>query len=269
MNTQNLLKQHIEINKKANAQLLYFFSPFFLNNNLNYFYYSKIVNGIKRYTLTTNFEYYKTMIETQTFAVNSPIFLDILFKKKSKFLWINAPTDNVHSLLYDNKIWNGCSFYNYYSDSIEIYGFGTTPDNCNNINLYFNDEDKFHYLANLFKYKFHDVLSALESVAVPELQLKDIKNDYLEPLIQSQYISKKIMIGDHALTNRQFELFFYFVKGNSIKECARHMNISIRTAEQHLRDIRNKLGYMTKSQLNDIADTGQLIKIGKLLYANS
>lgn len=58
--------------------------------------------------------------------------------------------------------------------------------------------------------------------------------------------------GDYAgiyITRREREVLLYLMQGYTTKEIANHSYISIRTAEDHIANLRNKLGFSRKQEM--------------------
>lgn len=64
-----------------------------------------------------------------------------------------------------------------------------------------------------------------------------------------------------GLTKKEFESFFYLLKGKSTAEIASILCRSARTVETHVESIKNKLGLTKKSELFDFAYAHGLINI--------
>lgn len=61
--------------------------------------------------------------------------------------------------------------------------------------------------------------------------------------------AKRIMIEKSIITPREYECLGLLARGCTMKTAAKKLAISPRTVEQHLRNIKEKLGLRTKNQL--------------------
>ena len=68
-------------------------------------------------------------------------------------------------------------------------------------------------------------------------------------LVQSSYKIDDQSIGGFVLSSRQLECLFFLVRGKTAKEIARILNLSPRTAEYHIEQLKFKFSCTTKSQL--------------------
>jgi DNA-binding CsgD family transcriptional regulator len=66
----------------------------------------------------------------------------------------------------------------------------------------------------------------------------------------NQFI-KKNRIGDVYFTSQQINVMRYLIRGNTAKVIAKKLNISPRTVEMHINNIKIKLGVKSKSELID------------------
>ncbi|WP_058493097.1 PAS and helix-turn-helix domain-containing protein [Legionella worsleiensis] len=70
-----------------------------------------------------------------------------------------------------------------------------------------------------------------------------------------------------SLSERETECFFYLLRGHSAKSVSTKLNLSVRTVESYLENIKNKLNCTTKSELIEKAySLGYLHIIPKALF---
>lgn len=71
------------------------------------------------------------------------------------------------------------------------------------------------------------------------------------------------------LTNRQADVLFYLLRGQTIKQAAKSLNISLRTAEDHLQQLKEKFATPTKHDLIEKSlSLGYLSAIPAFLFTN-
>jgi DNA-binding CsgD family transcriptional regulator len=63
--------------------------------------------------------------------------------------------------------------------------------------------------------------------------------------------SSRLVVNDISLTPRESECLIFLMRGYTAKEVANSMNVSSRTVECHLDNIKEKTGYLTKSKIID------------------
>jgi two-component system NarL family response regulator len=96
--------------------------------------------------------------------------------------------------------------------------------------------------------------------------LKDVPTDEIKRAIDvvmtgTQYLcegaqvalSPKIMDGREPLTSREQEILLQLAQGQSNKDVAAHLDISVRTVETHRKNIKRKLGISTTAGLTRYA----------------
>lgn len=87
-----------------------------------------------------------------------------------------------------------------------------------------------------------DLIAAIEAVAHENLFFSPgVSNAVLDPLRQFSTSSTKGLPPDCPLTRREVEIVQQLARGNSNKEVASELNISVRTVETHRRSIFLKL----------------------------
>ncbi|MFN7096693.1 MAG: helix-turn-helix transcriptional regulator [Gammaproteobacteria bacterium] len=81
--------------------------------------------------------------------------------------------------------------------------------------------------------------------------LKDSIDNCLNKYAFNETVSFKSHIHnpDHPLTNRESECLFYILRGRSAKSIAQVLNISAKTVEFHMENLKNKFDCVNKSQL--------------------
>ncbi|MFN3234583.1 MAG: LuxR C-terminal-related transcriptional regulator [Gammaproteobacteria bacterium] len=72
------------------------------------------------------------------------------------------------------------------------------------------------------------------------------------------YLERKLNIG--KLTKREMECFYYILRGYTAKSIATKLNLSVRTVECHLNNVKSKLGCRCKSELIDFAEEHGLMR---------
>lgn len=71
------------------------------------------------------------------------------------------------------------------------------------------------------------------------------------------------------LSNRQAEVLFYLLRGKTIKETAKSLNISLRTAEEYLQQLKEKFAVSSKYELIEKSlSLGYLSTIPSFLFKN-
>ena len=72
---------------------------------------------------------------------------------------------------------------------------------------------------------------------------------YLDNQLEKNEISPSMEVNGVQLSKRQCEVLFYLVRGKTAKSIGKKLNISQRTVEQHLENIKIKMNVYSKAAL--------------------
>lgn len=157
------------------------------------------------------------------------------------FLRDNFNIDNILVLVKRKK--------NYF----EVYNFAPNKDNGGIINFYLNNLNVLQTYTYYFLDNAKDIIHQYETDKVirPNKSLQTITEDKKEGSkdfdINRFYFNN---MDDKAyLTKREVEFLNWCAKGKSMEEIAMILNVSKRTAESHINNIKNKLGCYKQSDL--------------------
>lgn len=151
-------------------------------------------------------------------------------------------------------IYHRLYFIERHSDYYRTCGFGVKSNVGTVFNFYIN------YMANMQKFIKHFeskarnlMLKANETsqIILPNYHKRILQN-YQEPDSAVNKIISDFSTEDAQLTIREKECLSLIAQGYTMKSAAKKMNISHRTVEQHLRNVKDKLGINTKNQLVEI-----------------
>lgn len=167
-----------------------------------------------------------------------------LQKPLNYFIWQN---DDCPEMLLDAAInfdtSNGISIALKQPDSIEYYCFATTRSNTTIVNnFYINNLDLLLQYGAFFKERADSLIKMGEKnkiITTKSINLSEENNSINS--LQRKHSS--------ALSNRQFHCATFLLKGLSQKEIALQLNISPRTVETHLNNLKIKLACRNKSEL--------------------
>lgn len=171
-------------------------------------------------------------------------------QKYVSYIWPSLPdcTDQIYCALYDHNIWNGIIIYRKYHNYIEAYAFAATKKDSLLKNFYINNIDILNQFIIYFKNKIQYFLTPQEKkifipyhFSIPEKKESTIdKRDIF--FQQTSFSRYYFMINDIevALSTREIECLYYLSKGKSFKEIALILNLSARTIEHYLDNIKKK-----------------------------
>ena len=176
------------------------------------------------------------------------------------YLWPTDTNDYVLSALYEHNIWNGLSLFKKLDDnSVELWGFATTRENINIHNFYLDNLDSLKESTKLCKLQYGDIFSTDDAeLAVYKnhkdyTESKDVNTEKnLKKFISETNIKRYPLISDGKeffLSNRENECVSLLSIGNSVKEVADKIDLSTRSVEKYIENIRKKIGVRQQSSI--------------------
>lgn len=244
-------------------------TPLFRNTKINHFAYYRLFKDKSYYALCTDFAWTEHFYHKQyrTVGYNGKPFQSgiYLMRDLAKAGIIGECIEdmeqgfNLHNmiLLLDN-----------YPDFIDLYAVGTPRlIGENYINFYLNNMDIIKNFFAYFKEKTSEIVPKVSSsrILVPEqfhkkfniLEMKskenysDIRRNILHDIgyknVNTNFISK--MDNNVTLTPQEFNCIHFAIRGMTAKMIAKKMNISPRTVEFHLKNLKNKFNVQSKFEL--------------------
>ena len=182
-------------------------------------------------------------------------------------LWPKSKGNDCLSALYDYNVWNGIDLTIKHEDFIEVYYFGTARDNNQIFDLYINHLDVLMKFKAYFQEKASHLIDVKDknclaaqinkvsffteaTQAIPIKPSVDIDAFDNETPISHYYLTGKY---SHIyLTRREAECLWYVSQGRTSKETGRIMNLSSRTVESYITNLKVKTGTHWKAELIDI-----------------
>lgn len=168
-------------------------------------------------------------------------------------IYTNKPEGGVYSALYDHNIWNIYTKYERNEDTAEVWFFATDRENTGMINFYINHADILASFMQYFKEKAAHLLTIKNREILIATELKIHNTNTAE---EQQFINEFTKKIKHSrvpvmcgFTPREIECVQHVITGKSAKETAQLLNLSPRTVEQHLSNIKRKAGCKKTSQL--------------------
>ena len=174
---------------------------------------------------------------------------------------IGAPF-NKHcmALCSEFNLWNFLLIYERFSDYGDFWFFGTTKNNTEIINFYLNNKSLLKHFTYYFKNKASDLFiknepSNLIRTNVLPLQEEAKESKNIESFIKDIAHKKYYLDGKHlgkSLYKREFQSLFFFSQGKTMKEIGEKMQLSPRTIETYINNIKSKLECHTRGELCSI-----------------
>jgi hypothetical protein len=231
-------------------------SPALNSIGITYFNYIKIHHvDSSRELLTNNAQWIDHFYKNELYKSVGAVDIEHLLPK-GYFLWSELNSDDpVYSQGKESfNIDNGISFVVKRKDVTYLYIFASTRENTQINNFYIRNID----LLKRFILYFNDKASALMKLAeknkiyLPEKQIilpdkskqVHVSQAEREKFYKSTCIEKYYLLSesdDLYLTKKQAECVAYLIEGATAKQCANALNISYRTVESYINDIKNRI----------------------------
>lgn len=247
-----------------------YISQSLLQHGIIYFAYTQITHGQFLSGLTNQRKWAELFLTKKYYDTDA--FADHVFNlAKSRYyylMWDNVPKKGVLLDVYCDTAALGFShlfsIFEANGEYYDSYCFGTALSNEGANNFYINNLDILHTFIQYFK----DVVKAdkrLKSALTTNIVLP--RNGYRKPeeetafsshIIkesQSSYQLKRYVIGNINdgiwLTSRELDYLSQLRLGKSMREIACFKNVSKRTVEEAITNIKEKLGCSTMLQLGE------------------
>lgn len=124
-------------------------------------------------------------------------------------------------------------------DGFGFYNLGTKSSNASIINKYVNNLNQYENFIFEFQHKAHDVLRAA----------KNLKLCINSESIINQSKNLGYQYGNLYLTAREYECINYLTRGKTAEEIAIILNISRRTVETHIQNVKRKMNCYNQFRL--------------------
>ncbi len=178
-----------------------------------------------------------------------PPVIDLIALKYEKIIDIASQCDLYHTLFFVDR----------YTTHYRVCGFGVKKSNKSVLNFYLNAAPTLLRFINYFEKNAEELINAdngSELIYLPKYHLIQSINLGLENLEETFLnldfpldFDLKNGLMNSSLTSREYQCLSLVAQGYTMKTAAKKLDISHRTVEQHLRNLKEKLSVNTKSQL--------------------
>lgn len=266
-----VIKKRIELSEVICQKIKPLCEPLSRVFNIPTFGYRKFFSDGTCFNTSNNFEWTKFVQEKFT---NVPLpnydeeVKSALQSEKHYILRIGEPDpqDVFLSALYDNDIWNTLSLYRKNENSVEGFYFTSTRDNYQIVDEYINNIELFERFTLYFKDKFSDILSeeevkkasfsAVSQFVFEENPPRILEEEkYIQDFIAETPIHRfflNINGKEVHLSMQEFKSLAWLSRGKSVKEVGRILNLSPRTVESYLDNVKFKTKIESRSKLIDL-----------------
>lgn len=210
----------------------------------------------------THFAYQKLYSDkTALFVTTSPLASKIFVEEEFYKLAFFGDMNKYHSCKVLGNFLNGCdpiiasekkhcNIAHHFCivrkniSDVEFFFFGSTPDNYQVNNIYVNHLDSLEKFSTYFKERAEKILKTADAqrILLPSW-MKDDTVLTSEKIKNISIVNRKffdVLYEDEKFTNKEQELLPYIARGYSAKEIAKYMDISYRTVEKHIANIKTK-----------------------------
>lgn len=220
--------------------------PLFKYFNINCFGYAKTYNDGTHIDLCTAPEWLSCFYSN--FYNHSMSHREYTAYKNSYTSYSQlADQVTVKSMSDDFGLAHGFSIIKKHDHFSEFFGFTTTPDNPNIQNWYYNNIDILENFILYFKEQASDLILTAENdrLILPNNVPGSISDIYLmsqNEEINNQFLNeiKQSKKPKMHLTDKEFAVMQYIIRGYSMKQTAALLNASPRTIESHLCNLKRK-----------------------------
>ena len=244
---------------------------------------------LKRYLGIKDFQHGKIFFDGRTFFIGNELvyakfLLQFILEQEDYLVWRNntplqriSTQDQLTPLLWPENpdcliahglrnygLWHGIAFCKIHHDHLEFWWFIGDLESFGLRDLYIRNQDTLLKFIQFFKVNAADIIRCAGGDEYKMGTLKCTKllprefpnqaetftiNSFLEELRRKSKYLHKIKPEFTYLTPREQECLSYLAKGDTAKEVARNLEISPRTVETHLKIIKCKTGFHSRSQL--------------------
>ncbi len=154
-------------------------------------------------------------------------------------------------------------------DYHEVFGFASEKGCREAINYYVNNLDQLDNFTSYFKDTAHNLIESCARNHNYQLHIKEYlvkpaltSSQSVPPFLsENQYYLNRHTTQEIGLSNKEMQCMVYTLRGRTAREASSALNISSKTVEAHLANVREKLDINKKSELFDFAYKSGLIKL--------
>ncbi len=216
-----------------------------------------LINWVKNdlHPTQEEFDLYSSIgLKTALLSHLSPLppVIDQLAQKYEKIIDIASQCDLYHTLFFIDR----------FTTHYRVCGFGVKKSNKSILNFYLNAATTLQRFIAYFEKNAIELINAdneTKLIYLPRYHMIQSINPEIENLAETflnfdfpLHFDLKNGLMNSSLTSREYQCLSLVAQGHTMKTAAKKLDISHRTVEQHLRNIKDKLGLQTKSQLVEL-----------------
>jgi len=244
-------KQHVESMRN--------FSQMLLGCGIKHFHYNKVFKD-GRYVHFVDDEEYAEFFTNEIDDVPA-VFENAYHQNFREFIWPQKKLEGFLLKLQNYKICNGFSLARFYENYYEAWSFSTDSENTDIINTYVNKIDELKCFSVYFNNIFASVVKEAEKTPGQFKNYNFAHQNYWEGANTSA-LNLPFVVNEQPvyLTFRELGCLQLVSEGLSMKEIAKKLNLSSRTVEFYLNNVKQKLSVTTKSKAISIYNSQKRLK---------
>lgn len=174
------------------------------------------------------------------------------------FVWAGTPPETKYfSCLHDYDIWNGGIIVERNAESIEVWGFTGGKNSFQSVDFFLNNINLLSSYILYIKDKANKIINVCDSQKfinytncyIPECQKPENNFELMMEKLNIRRFFLDCEDSSNYLTKRQADCLHYYMQGYTIKEIGIILNISSRTVEFYIENIKLKLNCTSRQQL--------------------
>ena len=246
-----LSKNHISLSSSNETRSLC--APILAHYGIHYFYFVRMFDNGDCYLLSTHNNVVNYMLEKEH-ELLAPIAPHLI--KQKIFYLIEACESYQHVAKDLCSFFNVAHVMNAYEQGegyIDAFCFGSSPNNTEIINFYFNNVDIIDKFNLYFKEQAKNLFNSCkqQSIHLPHHMRLNFNSHTLSQKTEYSLPNKSLMIQNRQvfLTQREIDCLNKLMLGYSAKETGKLLKLSYRTVEYYLQNAKSKMGCSKKSEV--------------------
>lgn len=262
-------KRAIDYNNQTSDQLLEICSPLFQGTRITTFCYVKMFTDGSWLYINTNKDWARHVVQTMDLETSYKNTLENQFSKSRKYLlYANKMQDlkvDLYAAKYRHNMWHALNVYERKKDHLEYMYFAGSRDDSQMNDFYLHHLDLLGSFIDHFKVKLGHIINGHDKEK--RLLLKNAPSvmPFLEKKTEAPEVLKlkqlfSIKTPGLQLTPREHDCVAHLLLGKYAKEIAFDLDISHRTVERHLNNVKQKMNARNNVELAHLL-TKQIGKI--------
>lgn len=169
-------------------------------------------------------------------------------KRPYIFVWPDSEQDAIMSLLQEYNIWHGVSIYYRTHDGIESFSFCGGKEDYNLPNFIINNLDSVYQTIHYLKQK---IAPLVNTCTKKDLGIYSSKFDFNYQESNNITYEKELIHPPKILSLRESQCLDLLCKGLTMKKIAQELQLSPRTVEEYINNVKRKTNTRYKNDLSE------------------